>query len=302
MAVSSRAVRLLTAATVLALSTACGASVSTASTAATAASGALKGALRVSGSTTVNPVAADAASALRTSEVTITVDTQGGSAGGISQLGQGQIEVGMSSKPVSDQDKAAFPKTDFVSTQIGEDAVGIVVRREVIDGGLTGITKAQLRQVFEGTITNWKELGGPDLAVFVYDKEPGRGTREVLDKFLYGKGGKAPAPPADDPRYAIVGGNEETRTKLLSTPGSVAPLSSAFADGYPTLGVLTVDGVAPTAAHIIDQTYALSRPLFLLTNGAPTGLAQVFINFLLSPAGQKLVTKNGYLTLAQLKG
>ena len=302
MAVSCRPVRLLAGATVLVLAAACGASVPTASTASTAVAGALRGILRVSGSTTVNPVAADAASALRSSDLTITVDTQGGSAGGIAQLGQGQIEVAMSSKPVGDADKAAFPKTTFVATQIGEDAVGIVVRKEVIDGGLTGISKAQLRQVFEGRIVNWKELGGPDLAVFVYDKEPGRGTREVLDKFLYGKGVKAPAPPADDPRYAVVGGNEETRTKLLSTPGSVAPLSSAFADGYAKLGVLRVDGVAPTPAHVIDHTYALSRPLFLLTNGAPTGLAEMFINYVLSPAGQELVTRNGYLTLSQLKG
>ena len=267
----------------------------------TAASSATTGTLRISGSTTVNPVAADAADKLRTKDLTITVDTQGGSAGGIAQLGAGQIDIGMSSKPVADTDKAMFPEVDFVQTQVGEDAVGIVVRKEVVDGGLTNITKTQLTQLFEGKITNWKQIGGPDLETFVYDKEPGRGTREVLDKFLYGKGVAAPAPPTDNPRYAIVGGNEETRTKLLSTPGSVAPLSSAFADGQPALAVLSVDGVAPTAAHIIDKTYALSRPLFLLTNGAPKGLAKTFVDYVLSTAGQALVTKNGYLTNAQLK-
>ena len=259
--------------------------------------------LRVSGSTTVNPVAADAAAVLRKDKgLTITVDTQGGSAGGISQLGMGQIDIAMSSKPVADEDKAQFPKVDFVSTQIGEDAVGIIVRKEVVDGGLTSITKAQLTSLFEGKVKNWKELGGPDLKTFVYDKEPGRGTREVLDKFLYGKGVKAPAPPTDNDAYAIVGGNEETRTKLLSTPGSVAPLSSAFAEGYPSLAVLAVGGILPTAATIIDKTYPMSRPLFLLTNGEPKGSAKVFIDYVLSEAGQKLVTKNGYLTNAQLKG
>lgn len=310
MPVSHRPAHLLVAGSLLALVAACGGSSATSaapstaapSTAASSTADTLKGTLRISGSTTVNPVAADAASALRTKDLTITVDTQGGSAGGISQLGQGQIDIGMSSKPVSDQDKAAYPKVDYVSTQIGEDAVGVVVRKEVIDGGLKTITKDQLKRLFEGKIGNWKELGGPDLKTFVYDKEPGRGTREVLDKFLYGKGNQAPAPPADNPRYAIVGGNEEARTKLLTTPGSVAPLSSAFAAGYDKLGVLAVDGVEPTAAHIIDKTYALSRPLFLLTNGAPSGLAKTFIDYVLSPDGQKLVTKNGYLTLAQLQG
>jgi phosphate transport system substrate-binding protein len=258
--------------------------------------------LRLSGSTTVDPVAADAATALRTKSLSITIDDQGGSAGGIAQLGQGQVDIAMSSKPIADTDKVAYPKTDFVTTQIGEDAVGIIVRKEVVEGGLTSITKDQLRRLFEGTVTNWKQLGGPDLKTFVYDKEPGRGTREVLDKFLYGKGGKAPAPPTDNAAYAIVGGNEETRTKLLSTAGSVAPLSTAFAAGQPTLAVLKVGGVEPTPAHIIDKTYPMYRPLFLITNGAPKGPAKAFIDYVLSEAGQMLVTKHGYLTNAQLKG
>ncbi len=258
--------------------------------------------LRISGSTTVNPVAADAATALRSGELTITVDTQGGSGGGITQLGQGQIDIAMSSKPLSDEDKAMYPKVDFVTTQIGEDAVGIIVRKEVVDGGLTSVTKDQLKRLFEGKVKNWKELGGPDLATFVYDKEPGRGTREVLDKYLYGKGVTAPPPPSGAANYAIVGGNEETRTKLLSTPGSVAPLSSAFAEGNPELAVLAVGGVLPTAEHILDKSYPMFRPLYLLTNGAPTGAAKTFIDYVLSPDGQKLVTRHGYLTNAQLAG
>ena len=287
-------IRLVALATVVSLAAACGGGSSSNGTAG--------GTLRVSGSTTVGPVAADAATALRAEQnLTITIDTQGGSAGGITQLGMGQIDVGLSSKPIADTDKAQFPEVDFVATQIGEDAVGIVVRKEVIEGGLTSITHDQLRDLFEGKVTNWKQIGGPDLKTFVYDKEPGRGTREVLDKYLYGKGVKAPAPPTDNPAYAIVGGNQETRTKLLSTEGSVAPLSSAFADGQPTLGVLAVGGVLPTAATIIDKTYPMSRPLYVLTDGQPTGNAKVFVDYLLSDEGQKLVTKNGYLTNAQLK-
>lgn len=267
----------------------------------TGAAGASSTTLRISGSTTVNPVAADAAEALRDDGLTITVDTQGGSGGGISQLAAGQIDIAMSSKPIGDKDRAAAPDIDFTETLIGQDAVGVVVRKEVLDGGLTSVDKAQLQAIFEGRVTNWSELGGPDLDVFVYDKEPGRGTREVLDKYLYGKDGKAPAPP-DSPRYAIVGGNEETRSKLLSTPGSVAPLSSAFIEGQPQLGLLAVDGTVPNADTIADESYALSRPLFFVTDGPPSGNAKTFLDYVLSPEGQPLLTRHGYLTLAQLAG
>ncbi len=267
----------------------------------TGAAGASSTTLRISGSTTVNPVAADAAEALRDDGLTITVDTQGGSGGGISQLAAGQIDIAMSSKPIGDKDRAAAPDIDFTETLIGQDAVGVVVRKEVLDGGLTSVDKAQLQAIFEGRVTNWSELGGPDLDVFVYDKEPGRGTREVLDKYLYGKDGKAPAPP-DSPRYAIVGGNEETRSKLLSTPGSVAPLSSAFIEGQPQLGLLAVDGTVPNADTIADESYALSRPLFFVTDGPPSGNAKTFLDYVLSPEGQPLLTRHGYLILAQLAG
>ncbi|MEI5525530.1 phosphate ABC transporter substrate-binding protein [Streptomyces brasiliscabiei] len=255
------------------------------------------GAMQVSGSTTVAPVAADAAEALKADGLDITVATQGGSAGGISQLGSGQISIAMSSKPLADEDKAASPNADFRPVQIGADAVGVIVTREVAAGGVKNLTAAQVRGLFEGKITNWSEVGGPDLEVFVYDKEPGRGTREVLDKYIYGDK-KAPPPKSDN--FAIVGGNLETRNKLESTPGAVAPLSTSFIEGRDKLAAVTLDGIAPTPQNIASSKYPMSRPLFLITDGAPKGTSKTFIDYILSAKGQALMTKHGYLTLKQI--
>ncbi|HEV3496480.1 MAG TPA: substrate-binding domain-containing protein, partial [Actinomycetes bacterium] len=184
------------------------------------------------------------------------------------------------------------------STHIGSDAVGIVVRREVYDGGVRNLTRDQLKALFEGRVRNWRELGGPDVEVFLYDKEPGRGTREVIDTYLYGSA-KAPPPPRSN-NVAIVGGNEEGRAKVLSTPGGVTPLSTSFVTGYPKLAAVAVDGVEPTPANVVDQSYAMFRPLYLITDGPPTGAAKTFVDFVLSDEGQPLVTKHGYLNLAAL--
>lgn len=255
--------------------------------------------LRVSGSTTVNSVAADAAEVLRRDGMRITLDSQGGSAGGIAQLGAGQIEIAMSSKEVSAEERERYPGVDFVSTEIGRDAVGVIVRRQVARGGVRNLTRDQLEALFEGRVESWRELGGPDLAVFVYDKERGRGTREVLDRYLYGAhGGSSPPPQADN--YAVVGGNEEARSKLLSTPGAVAPLSTSFVTGFPELVAVAVDGVEPTPSTVGDGTYPLARPLFLVTDGPPAGAAKRFVDFVLSPPGQELVQRHGYLDLAHL--
>lgn len=256
--------------------------------------------LRVSGSTTVNPVAADAAEVLRRQGLTITVDAQGGSAGGLAQLGQGHVEVAMTSKPVDEADRTAFPSVDFVATHIGSDAVGIVVRREIYDGGVRSLTRGQLTALFEGRVRSWRELGGPDVEVFVYDKEPGRGTREAIDAYLYGSA--EPPPPPETNNVAIVGGNEEGRAKVLSTPGGVTPLSTSFIAGFPKLAAVAVDGVEPTPEHVVDGTYAIARPLFLVTDGPPRGAARIFVDYAVSPEGQQLVTRHGYLGLAELGG
>lgn len=260
------------------------------------AGGSENGTLRISGSTTVNPVAADAAEILRANGLEITVDTQGGSAGGISQLASGQIDIAMSSKPIGDEDHQAHPDADFVVTEIGRDSVGLVVRRDVYDAGVTSLSAEQARAIFEGEVENWSELGGPDVPVYVYNKEPGRGTREVLDEFLYGGG---TPPPSKDPHgshYSIVGGNEEARTKASSTEGAITPLSVAFAEDSEELVAVAVDGVEPTDENIGSGAYVLARPLYLITNGEPEGDAREFIDFVLSEEGQRLVAEHSYLT------
>ena len=81
----------------------------------------------------------------------------------------------------------------------------------------------------------------------------------------------------------------------------MAPLSSAFAADQPRLGLLAVEGVLPTPQTIADKSYALSRPLFLVTDGKPEGAAKTFVDHVLSRDGQQLLTRHGYLTLAELK-
>jgi len=258
-------------------------------------------ALKINGSTTVNLPAAEAAEILRAEKgMNIQVDTQGGSSGGISMLADGQVQVGMSSKPVAAEDRSKYPAINFNSIHIGEDAVAIIVSRDVWDGGVRAISKAQLKEIYEGRVSNWKDLGGPDQRIAFFNKEPGRGTWEVFAHWVYGNPKQAPLVS-----FPEVGGNEETRNKVASTRGAMSQLSSSWADGKTifALGIKGEDGrvVEATNANIATHKYPMSRPLFLLTNGQPTGDAKTFVDFLLSERGQALVRKHGYLSLDQLK-
>ena len=256
--------------------------------------------LKVNGSTTVNLPVAEAAEILRADQkMEIIMDTQGGSSGGISMLGEGLVQVGMTSKPVSAADRAKFPKCRFVETHIGEDAVALIVSRDVWDGGIKTLTREQVAGIYEGKIKNWKELGGPDRRIAFFNKEPGRGTWEVFAQWVYGDSKKAP--PVS---HLEVGANEEARHKVASTRGAISQLSASWADGK-TVFALTLKSCgkafAPTRENIATQAYPMSRPLYLLTNGEPSGDAQVLINCVLGPQGQALVKKHGYLPLAELK-
>ena len=257
--------------------------------------------VKVNGSTTVNPVVSGAAELLRAEKgMTIQIDTQGGSTGGISALGDGLVQVGMSSRHVDDKDRAKYPGVDFREIHIGEDAVAMVVSKDVWDGGVKALTRQQVQGIYEGVTSNWKEVGGPDQRIAFFNREPGRGEWEVFGKWVYGDHKKVP--PVSHPE---VGGNEETRNKIGATFGAVTFLSSVWADGQRVvaLPVTTDDGqtVEPSAANIVSGKYPMSRPLFLLSNGPPAAHAKTLIDFVLSPRGQELVRKHGYLSLDQLK-
>ena len=257
--------------------------------------------LKINGSTTVNLAAAEAAEILRAEKkLSIQIDTQGGSSGGISMLGDGLVQIGMISKPLSEDDRKKYPKVDFKATHIGEDAVAIIVSKDVWDGGVKALSKEQLKAIYEGRIKNWKDVGGPDRRIAFFNKEPGRGTWEVFVHWVYGDSKKAP--PVSFPE---VGGNEETRNKVASTKGAMSQLSSSWADNKTTfaLALKLEDGkvVSPDTAHIANRSYPLSRPLYLITNGEPKNETKTFVDFMLSERGQALMPKHGYLSLSELK-
>ncbi len=251
-------------------------------------------ALKVGGSSTVNPVVAEAAEALRVQGLRITVDPSGGSSGGIAGLGEGRLDVAMSSRPLGTGDRERFPSALFTPTRIGVDAVALVVSRDVWDAGVRSLSRAQMRAIYEGRARRWSDLGGPDQRIVFFNKEVGRGTWEVFARWLYGDPDAAPLVS-----FPEVGSNEETRNKVASTRGALSQLSAAWADGIQVFA-LAVEGdagqvVSPSDEAIKSSRYPISRPLYVITDGDPVGAARTLIDFLLGSDGQALVTKHGYL-------
>lgn len=251
--------------------------------------------VRINGSTTLNPVVTEIANILKVEQgMTITVDTQGGSSGGVSGAADGSADIGMSSKPLTASDRDRHPKADLRAVSIGSDAVAIAVHETVWNGGARSLTRDELRAIYERRIVNWRDVGGPDLPIVFFDKEPGRGTWEVFAHWIY----PSSHPPTIS--HPQVGGNEEGRTKTATTPGAVTQLSASWVTDSPGIHALGLDDgtgtvVAPTPEAISRQEYPMLRPLLLVTDGPPDPLERVVVDFALSKRGQDIVAKHGYL-------
>lgn len=256
--------------------------------------------LRINGSTTVNLPVAEAAEILRSRlNVTIRVDTQGGSPGGISMVAEGDADIGMASRPLLPSDAGKIPGAAGIQqTRIGADGVALIVSRDIWEAGVRSLSRQQMKDIYEGRITRWNQVGGPNRRIVFFNKEPGRGTWEAFAHWVYGDSSKAP--PVNFPE---VGGNEEARSKVASTRGALSQLSASWVDNKTVFALALRDDsgkvIEPTDANIASGEYPMNRPLLLLTRGAPTGLAKTFIDFMLSDEGQALVRKHGYLPVAR---
>ncbi len=253
--------------------------------------------VQVAGSTTVLPVVSRAAEQFKNATATSVVVNAGGSGVGINQLGEGKIDIAMASRDITAHERGQFPGVVFTEWVIGYDAVIPVVSSEIYDAGVTGLSLAQIGAIYSGTITNWKEVGGPDRDILVVDKEAARGTRHVFMQAVLGDR-EAEAPGAD----LVLGANNEEQTAIAQSDAAIGMLSHAWLNAdVKGLAIITPQGerIEPVLANIASGRHPITRSLLLITNGEPEGEVKAFIDFILSEQGQNIVEASGYVGVAK---
>ncbi len=253
--------------------------------------------VQVAGSTTVLPVVSRAAEQFKNATATSVVVNAGGSGVGINQLGEGKIDIAMASRDITAHERGQFPGVVFTEWVIGYDAVIPVVSSEIYDAGVTALSLAQIGTIYSGTITNWKEVGGPDRDILVVDKEAARGTRHVFMQAVLGDR-EAEAPGAD----LVLGSNNEEQTAIAQSDAAIGMLSHAWLNAdVKGLAIITPQGerIEPVLANIASGRHPITRSLLLITNGEPEGEVKAFIDFILSEQGQNIVEASGYVGVAK---
>lgn len=256
---------------------------SAADTQAAEAAAGLSGSITLAGSTSMEKFANALAEAFmeKYPDVTVQAEFTGSSAGVEAVLG-GQSDVGNSSRKLKDEEK----EKGAVENIVAIDGIAVVT-----DPANTAadLTKEQLINIYNGTITNWKDAGGSDQPIAVIGREAGSGTRGAFEEILKLE---------DACKYA----NELDSTgavmaKVASTPGAIGYVSLDVIDD--TVKLLTLNGVEANEENIKTGDYFLSRPFVMATNGeisAQNDLVKALFDYVYSAEGDELVKSVGLIT------
>lgn len=242
----------------------------------------------VDGSTTVGPIAKAFAEYYMEQfpEVNITV-SESGSGNGAKSLINGTCHVADMSrfmKP-SEFEAAVAKGVQPVAHVVAMDGLAVVVHPSNPVGGLT---MEQVRNIYLGTITNWKEIGGPDKKIVVISRDTNSGTYETFESMVM-KNAKI----ASGVEY--VGSNGAIRQRVQNTQGAIGYVGLGFVDR--TVKALTIGDIPVTNRTVASGKYPIARPLFMFTNGYPklgTHL-HAFVTLHLTRKGQEMVEAIGYV-------
>lgn len=257
--------------------------------AASGAAAEVTGTVITAGSTSVQPLSEELAKAFMDANPGITVEVQGGGSGqGIKAIQEKIADFGAISREVKDEEKSSVVD-QYV---IAKDGVAVIVNP---DAKVDNLTIEQIKKIYTGEIKNWKEVGGDDAPITVVSREEGSGTRGAFTEITKVTSKDAAGKEIDSTtKDALVQGSTGAVMQTVSTtPNTI---------GYVSLGSLTdsvktvkVEDVVPSKETVLSGEYKISRPFIYTTGGELSEAAQMFVDFIMSAEGQKIVEENGFI-------
>ena len=246
-----------------------------------------KGNIDISCGTAHIPVMLSAAQSIMkfNPDIRITV-TGGGSGVGVQQVGEGLVQIGNTGRALRDSEVEKYGLQTF---PFAIDGVAIAVNPRNKVGALS---KDQLKKIFAGEITNWRDVGGDNAGINVYIREDGSGTRETFEE------------------RALDGGASTNKSNVINSNGAMktAVAQDGNAIGYVGIGHLddqikgiVLDGMVPTQENAKNDTYKVTRLLYMNTKGAPAGITRAFIDYIYSADGDGFISEAGYIPTGALR-
>jgi phosphate transport system substrate-binding protein len=241
--------------------------------------------LVLQGSTTVFPITVATAEAFMRENPGTDLSVRGGGSGtGIRALVEGGRIIAHSSRPMRHSEKMAMRAAgrNPVEHIIALDGMAIIVHPT---NPVKNLTMEQVRDIYAGKITDWREVGGAPGRIVVVSRDIGSGTfGSFVDIVMDGK--------AIHPGSLFQASSGAVVEAVAGSPAAIGYVGVGFLDARTR--AIKVDGIYPEIESVITGEYPISRPLFFYTDGEPRGLAKRYIDFVLSPAGQRIIKEQGF--------
>jgi phosphate transport system substrate-binding protein len=246
----------------------------------------------IKGSTTVLPIAQGTLEAFMKKHPEVQISLSGGGSGeGIKALIDKTTDIATSSREIKKEEieLAKTKNVNPVANVVANDAIVPVVNPK---NKVKNLSVDQLSQIYQGKITNWKEVGGEDLKIVVISRDSSSGTFESWDHFVMKKAKVAP------------------QAQMLASNGAIvtAVAKNRYAISYLGIGYvnksvkpLQVNGITASIATALSKEYPMSRELYMYTDGDAKGDVAKYIAFVKSAEGQKIVVKEGFVPLSDVK-
>ena len=247
---------------------------------------------RIKGSDTVLPVSQETAEVFMKDDPDRRVTVTGGGTGvGISALMDNTTDIAMASRPIkfSEKMKLKAAKQEVEEVIIAYDALAVIVNPS---NPVSQLTRQQLEAIFRGKITNWKQLGGPDMKIIVYSRETSSGTYEFFKESALKNKNYMSSSLSMPATGAVI-------QSVSQTKGAIGYVGLAYVSPrVKTLAVSYDNGMHyahPSVENATNKTYPIVRPLYYYYNANNKEAVAPLIDFILSGEGQDIIQKSGYI-------
>jgi phosphate transport system substrate-binding protein len=216
--------------------------------------------------------------------------TGGGSGTGIAALINGTTDICASSRPIKKDEVAQLEKKfgyKGLEIRVAMDGLAIYVHKS---NPVKQLSMAQVKDIFTGKVTNWKQVGGNDKPILLYSRENNSGTYEFFKEHVLNKQDFAASAQHMAGTAALI----NAVSKDMNAIGFGGAAYAKNVKALPIAKDPSSKAVTPNAATIHDGSYPISRFLYFYLNQKPAGSVKKFIDWVISPAGQKVVTEVGY--------